>query len=163
MRLFSLLFLSVALLGAGGTRAASAEPVEIVRVWSGYRTAASFDHIGDYFRGGDKTSGEVVRRSQPAAVAGYYFLVRLRNPGAARPGARFELEVIAPTSPTPTHYTFTADILPGSKAIDLGLTGPDWPDEAAKAVAWQLTVRAADGSELARQQSFLWAKPAATR
>jgi hypothetical protein len=162
MRLLPLLLLLAGLLG-GGTRAFGAEPIEIVRVWSGYRTAASFDRIGDYFRGGDKTGGEIVRRSQSAAVAGYYFLVRLKNLGAAVPAAKFELELIAPTSPGPKHYTFTADVPAGSKAIDLGVTGPDWPDAAAKAVAWQLTVRAADGSELARQQSFLWAKPAAAR
>lgn len=162
MRLFPLLLLLAGLLG-GGARAFGAAPVEIARVWSGYRTAASFDRIGDYLRGGDKTGGEAVRRSQPAAVAGYYFLVRLKNPGEAVPAAKFELDVIAPTSPNPRHYVFSADVPAGSKAIDLGLTGPDWPDAAAKAVAWQLTVRAADGSELARQQSFLWAKPAAAR
>lgn len=165
MRLFPLfsLALTVALLGGAGASASGATPVEIVRVWSGYRTAASFDRIGDYLHGSDKSGGDTIRRSQPNAIAGYYFLVRLKNPGEAVPAATFDLHIIAPTSPDPKHYTFKADVPAGSKAIDLGLTGADWPGETAKAVAWQLTVHAPDGTELARQQSFLWAMPAATR
>ena len=161
MRLFPLLRLTLIATLLGGASVAGAAPVEIVRIWSGYRTASSFDRIGDYLRGGDKTGGETVRRSQPGAVAGYYFLVRLKNPGDAVPAATFDLQIIAPSSPDPRHYSFKADLPAGSKAIDLGLTGPDWPDQAAKAVAWQLTVRGSDGRELANEQSFLWSLPAA--
>lgn len=165
MRLSPLLSLAltVALPGGASASASGAAPVEIVRVWPGYRTASSFERIGNYLHGGDKTGGETVRRSQPDAAAGYYFLVRLKNPGETVPTATFDLQVIAPSSPDPKRYTFQASLPAGSEAIDLGLTGADWPGEAAKAVAWQLTVRAPDGTELARQQSFLWSMPAATR
>ena len=163
MRLSSFFALALIVAGFGGPRASAAAPVEIVRIWSGYRTSSSFDRIGDYLHRGDHSGGETVRRSQPGAIAGYYFLVRLKNPGEAVPAATFDLQIIAPTSPDPKHYTFKADVPAGSKAVDLGLTGPDWPDAAAKAVAWQLTVHAPDGTELARQQSFLWSMPAAKR
>jgi hypothetical protein len=136
--------------------------LEVVRVWPAYRTAASFERIGLYFNGAEKAAGETIARSRPAVRAGYYFLVRLDNPGAAVAGAKFELSVINPASPEPQAFAFQADVPAGSHAFDLGLTGSDWPGPKAGAVAWLLTVRAPDGSELARQQSFLWARPATT-
>jgi hypothetical protein len=156
--IFSVLLVS--LLGSAVT--VRAAEVGVVRVWPGYRTADSFDRIGLYFNGGENSSGETIVRSQPAARAGYYFLVRLDNPGAAVAGASFELSVVTPASPAPQAFVFKADLPAGSHAFDLGLTGPDWPGPKAAAVAWLLTVRAPDGAELARQQSFLWARPAGT-
>ena len=78
------------------------------------------------------------------------------------PGATFELQVVTPASPQPKTFAFKADIPSGTQAFDFGLTGADWPGPKVGAVAWLLTVRAPDGSEIARRQSFLWAKPAAT-
>jgi hypothetical protein len=107
----------------------------------------------------ENTGSQTVLRTQPAARAGYYFLVRLENPGAVVAGAVLELRVISPASPETHTYTFKADVPAGSQAFNLGLTGPDWPGAKANAVAWLLTIRAPDGAELARQQSFLWAMP----
>ena len=152
----SLLILLVSALPAG------AAPLNVVRVWPAYRSADSFERLGAYFNGGEDPAGETIRRSQPSAREGYYFLVRLNNPGAGLPGATFELQVITPASPEPRTYVFKADVPAGSRAFNLGLTGTDWPGAKMGAVAWLLTVRAPDGSELARQQSFLWAAPAAT-
>lgn len=141
---------------------AKAGTFDVVRVWPGYRTAESFEHIGTYFNRGENSFGETVRRSQPAVKEGYYFLVRLKNPGAAVTGATFELQVVTPASPQPKTFAFKADMPSGTQAFDFGLTGADWPGPKVGAVAWLLTVRAPDGSEIARRQSFLWAKPAAT-
>ncbi|MES1167393.1 MAG: hypothetical protein ABUL68_05260 [Pseudomonadota bacterium] len=152
--------LLVSLLGTAVT--VPAAEVGGVRVWPGYRTADSFDRIGLYFNGGENPPGETIVRTRPAVRAGYYFLVRLDNPAAAMAGASFELSVVTPASPAPQVFAFKADLPAGSHAFDLGLTGADWPGPKAAAVAWLLTVRAPDGSELAHQQSFLWARPDGT-
>jgi hypothetical protein len=153
--LFNVVLLSL----VGSVAPALAGGIEVFRVWPGYRTAESFERISDFFGGGKNDGGEIVRRSQPSARQGYYFLVRLKNPGPAVAAARFELQVISPSSPDPRTYTFTADVPAGSHAFDFGLTGRDWPEAKASAVAWRLVVSAPDGAELARRQSFLWAKP----
>ncbi|MSU51818.1 MAG: hypothetical protein EXS41_00235 [Opitutaceae bacterium] len=138
---------------------AHATPLNVIHVWPGYRTAESFDRISEYFSGQENPGRQTILRSQPAARAGYYFLVRLENPGTVVAGAVFDLHVISPASPAPRTFTFKADVPPGSHAFSLGLTGGDWPAMKASAVAWLLTVRASDGTELARQQSFLWSMP----
>jgi hypothetical protein len=153
------LFLALLLALPGSAATVSAAGLDIVRVWPGYRTADSFDRIGDYFGSDENRRGETIRRSQPAAREGYYFLMRLKNPGAALTGARFELQVISPASPEPRTYAFTADVPAGGQVYELGVTGRDWPGAKTSAVAWQLVVSAPDGSELVRRQSFLWTKP----
>jgi hypothetical protein len=143
----------------GAATLVQSAPLTLVRVWPGYRNAESFDRISEYFTGRENTGRQVILRTQPAARAGYYFLVRLENSGAVVAGAVFELHVIAPTSPDPQLFTFKADVPAGSHAFDLGVTGTDWSGPKASAVAWFLTVRAPDGTELAQRQSFLWAMP----
>jgi hypothetical protein len=136
-----------------------ASPLTVVRIWPDYRAAGSFERISEYFTGREASGPQTILRSQPAARAGYYFLVRLDNPATAFPGATFELQVITPRSPEPRVFTFKADVPAGSRAFDLGLTGADWPDAKASPVAWLFTVRAEGGAELARAHSFLWSKP----
>jgi hypothetical protein len=146
----------------GSALPAGAAPLDVVRIWPAFRTTESFDRIGTYFNGDESSADGIIRRSQPTAREGYYFLVRLKNPAAAVPGATFELQVITPASPEPRIFAFKADVPAGTQAFNLGLTGADWPGAKTRAVAWLLTVRAPGGAELARQQSFLWAAPAAT-
>jgi len=146
----------------GSATAARAGNIEVVRVWPSYRTAASFDRIALYFNGPEDTRGESFLRSRPASRDGYYFLVRLDNPGVTVAGATFEISVVSPASPEPQAFTFKADVPAGSHAFDLGLTGPDWPGAKADAVAWRVVVRSPDGTELASRQSFLWDRPAST-
>jgi len=156
-------FLFASLLAAvGSVSLALAAPLTLVRVWPAYHTAESFDRISEYFTGEENTGRQTILRSQPAARAGYYFLVRLDNPGTVVAGAVFELRVISPASPEPKLFTFKADVPAGSRAFSLGMTGIDWPGPKANAVAWLLTVRSADGTELVRRQSFLWAMPDAS-
>lgn len=153
-------FLFASLLAVvGSVTLASATPLTVVRVWPAYHTAASFDRISEYFTGEENPGYQTILRSQPAARAGYYFLVRLDNASATVPSAVFELRVISPASPEPQVFTFKADVPAGSHAFSLGLTGSDWPGSKASAVAWLLTVRSPDGTELLRRQSFLWAMP----
>ncbi len=153
-------FLSALLLAALGSAAlVQAAPLTLVRVWPAYHTAESFDRISEYFTGEENPGRQTILRSQPAARAGYYFLVRLDNPGGVITGAVFELHVISPASPDPQLFTFKADVPGGSRAFSLGLTGTDWPGPKASVVAWLLTVRTPDGTELVQRQSFLWAMP----
>ncbi|HZP60518.1 MAG TPA: hypothetical protein VFB27_09365 [Opitutaceae bacterium] len=158
MRPFPCLILVSLLFPLGLTTARAAE-VSFVRIWPGYRSAASFERISEYFDGAENSGGQTLLRSQPAERAGFYFLARLKNAGDAVVGTIFELEVVAPGSAAPHTFTFTADLPAGEHVFNLGLTGADWPDAKTRPVAWKLTVLAPGGAELARQQSYLWEKP----
>ncbi len=148
-----LLFL---LLGLG---TASATDLTIVRVFTGWRDAASFKRISEYFDGKENTGGEAVLRTHPDQRGGYYFLVRVTNPAAARP-ATARLQVITHTDAKPQTFTFTPALKAGATVFHLGLTGPDWPDAKADPVAWKLELTDAEGKVLATEKSYLWDKPA---
>jgi hypothetical protein len=124
--------------------ASVAADFKIVRVWPSHRTAESFDRISEYFGGGESSARHTVLRTRAGDSAGYYFLVRLVNPGAARPRT----------------FAFAAGIPAGQAVFELGLTGADWPDAKTEPVAWRLVLQSADGRELVSQQSFLWDRAA---
>jgi hypothetical protein len=138
---------------------APAQDVSLVRVFPGWRDAASFKRISEYFTGRENTGGETILRTHPTQRAGFYFLVRLVNPGPARP-AHFRLQTIAPGAQSPHTDTFPAELKPGSAAYHLGLTGPEWQNPKSQPVAWHLQILAADGRLLAEQKSYLWENPA---
>ncbi len=139
--------------------AAVAGDFKIVRVWPGYRAAESFDRISEYFGGGENSARRTILRTQSGNRAGYYFLVRLVNPGTAQPGCSWQLEVILPTSAQPRTFAFAAEIPTGNNVFELGLTGADWPNAKTEPVAWKLVLQSADKRELVSQQSFLWDRP----
>lgn len=155
MRLIALLLV----LATAATSLAAAE-VRVVRVFTGWREAASFKRISEYFTGRENTGGEVVLRTQPASRGGYYFLVRTDNDGPAR-DVRFSLEVVMPGATQPHRFEFSAALPAGARVYQLGLTGADWPDKTVSAVAWKLELRDAAGTLLATEKSYLWEKPAA--
>jgi len=138
------------------TLSAVAANMEIVRVWPGYRAAESFDRISEYFGGGENSARRTVLRTQSGDRAGFYFLVRLVNPGAAQPGCSWQLQVILPTSVQPRTFAFATVIPAGNIVFELGLTGADWPNAKTEPVAWKLVLHSADQRELVSQQSFLW-------
>lgn len=149
----------VILLLAASAWARAAE-VELVRVWPGWREAASFERISEFFGGDEDHGREVVLRTRPASREGFYFLVRTRS-GASLAGARFEVAVIGPDRPEPREHAFPAVVPAGGQVFQLGITGGDWPAGRERGpVAWKVTLRAADGRVLAEQKSFLWEKPA---
>lgn len=148
-----LLFLS--LLGAPAFAAAD---LTLVRVTSGWRDAASFKRISEYFTGRENTGGETVLRTHPDRRDGYYFLLRVRNADAPR-RITARLQIIADTSAQTRDFTFTPDLRAGDTVLHLGLTGPDWPDADADPVAWKLELLDADGRLLAGEKSYLWEKP----
>ena len=150
----------VTLLWLAAPAALRAGDVEIVRVMPGWRDAASFRRISEYFTGKENTGGITVLRSRPDDRAGYYWLVRVKNPGAVISGARFELQVIALGSPQPKTFKFPAALRAGSALYDLGLTGGDWPAPKARPAAWHLQILSGDGQVLAEKKSFLWTPPA---
>jgi hypothetical protein len=143
---------------------AAATELTVVRIWPSYRTAASFERISEFFSGQENAGGQIILRSQPEQRAGFYFLTRLKNPGAALTGARVELSLITPASPEPKRFTgFAPTAVPaGTSVFQIGLTGEDWPDPGARPVAWQLRFLSADGAELLREKSFLWGKETAS-
>jgi hypothetical protein len=141
----------------------AAADLRVVRVWPSYRTAESFSRISEYFGGGENTGKDTIVRSQPSSRAGYYFLTRIKNSGPALPDAKIELHVITPSSPEPKTFTFNAAIPAGSHVVQIGLTGNDWPNPKAQAVAWDLHVfGGVNGAELAHEQSYLWSQPDAS-
>jgi hypothetical protein len=141
--------------------AAVATDFKIVRVWPSYRAAESFDRISEYFGGGENSARRTVLRTQSSDRAGYYFLVRLVNPGEVQPGCSWQLQVILPTSAQPRTFAFATGIPAGNNVFELGLTGADWPNAKTEPVAWKLMLQSADGRELVSQQSFLWDRPPA--
>ena len=148
--LLLLLFLPATVRAAG---------TEMVRVFTGWRDAASFQRVTEYLDGKENTGGIIVLRSQSGSRAGFYWLVRLKNDGEPLAGAKFELQVITPTSPEAKTFTFPADVTAGSPLYQLGLTGADWPGAKSRPVAWQLRLLAADGKTLIAKESFLWDLP----
>lgn len=148
---------SVALSSSNGAKEGE---VTIARIFTGWRDAASFKRISEYFYARENTGGQLVMRTHPDQRAGYYFLVRLANPGAPL-SVKINLQVISTTDAKPRTHTFAADLGSGKPVLNLGLTGDDWPDAKVNPVAWKLDVVAADGRVLATGKSYLWEKPAA--
>lgn len=137
----------------------AAADLTLVRVTSGWRDAASFKRISEYFTGKENTGKETVLRTHPDRRDGYYFLLRVRNPdGPSRVTAR--LQIITDASAKPRDFTFAPDLRTGDTVLHLGLTGPDWPDAKADPVAWKLELTGANGQILAVEKSYLWEKPA---
>jgi hypothetical protein len=134
--------------------------VGFVRVWPEWRSAESFLRIKEYLGAPEDTGRETVLRSRPDARAGYYFLVRTRNPGAAAAGTKFVLEIITPDSPLTKTFAFPADLPAREHVFHLGLTGGDWAGKSVQPVAWRLRLLSADEQELAAARSFLWQMPA---
>ena len=151
---FALVF---ACLASAGVRAAD---VEFTRVWPGWHDAEAFDRVSEYFTGKEPTGGHIIVRTHPESRGGYYFLTRVKNSGAALDGAKFSLQVIAPTDPRPKTFTFPATIGSGANVFNLGLTGAEWTDSKNPPVAWKLELLRGDGQVLASAKSFLWEKPA---
>jgi hypothetical protein len=139
---------------------AFAAEVELVRIWPGWRDAATWDSIPEYFGGPETHGSQVVLRTQPATRDGFYFLVRAAAT-TARNAVRFELEIVRPDSPEPKRHAFSTRLPAGETVFQLGVTGADWPDgKRAQPVAWRIILRGPDNSVLAEHKSFLWEQPA---
>jgi hypothetical protein len=134
--------------------------LDIPRVYAAWRDGASFKRISEYFDGRENTGREIVLRTHPDQRTGFYFLVRVKNPGAARK-VTFQLQLIEQGTPTPRPTTFAGELRAGTSVFQLGLTGPDWQDAKSQPVAWHLQVLGDDGRVLVTEKSFLWEKPAA--
>ncbi len=132
--------------------------LSIVRVYAGWRDAASFKRISEYFTRRENTGGEAVLRTQPGERSGYYFLVRTANADASR-AVTARLQLITDASASPTVHTFPVQLKAGSTVFHLGLTGADWTDRGADPVAWKLDLTGADGRVLATEKSYLWDRP----
>ena len=150
---------SVSFFAALATLLSAAEPT-IVRVFTGWRDAASFKRISEYFDGRENTGGETVLRTRPDQRGGYYFLVRAANPGAPL-AVKVNVQLVMPSAAKPKEFTFPADLKSGSTVLNLGFTGTDWPDARTNPMAWKLELLSADGRVLAVEKSYLWEKPAA--
>ena len=139
---------------------ASADDLTIVRTFTGWRDAASFKRISEYFDGKENTSGQTVLRTHPEQRTGYYFLLRVANPGAPLK-VQFQLQLIEQGASVQRTSIFPAEIGSGSGVFQLGLTGPEWQAAKSQPVAWRLLIIAtADGRVLASEKSYLWEKPA---
>jgi hypothetical protein len=146
------------LVGLALVTAASAADLEIQRVYTGWRDGASFKRISEYFDGKENTGREIVLRTHPEQRTGFYFLVRVKNPGAARK-VTFQLQLIEQGMPTPRPTTFAGELEAGTRVFQLGLTGLEWQDAKSQPLAWHLQVLGDDGRVLASEKSYLWEKP----
>jgi hypothetical protein len=157
-----LLFLVLGLSVAHGSSAKeeSTGDLSIVRVYAGWRDAASFKRISEYFSGRENTGGETVLRTHPDQRSGYYFLVRVTNPGTPQ-AITARLEIITEATAEPVVHRFSPELKSGDTVFHLGLTGADWPGPKAVPVAWKLDLTGPDGRVLATEKSYLWERPAA--
>ncbi len=162
LRRLSLFVSFVCFAGSFLAATALAADASFVRLWPGWRDTESFDRIGEFLGGSEPVTGSrTLVRTQPAARAGYYFLLRINSPERLAIGTKFELTVIRPDSPEPKTFTFAVTGAAGDNVFDLGVTGSDWPGgKKANPVAWKLTLLAPDGRVLTEHKSFLWEKPA---
>jgi hypothetical protein len=133
--------------------------LDIQRVYTSWRDGASFKRISEYFDGKENTGREIVLRTHPEQRTGFYFLVRVKNPGAARK-VTFQLQLIEQGTPTPRPTAFPGELGAGTSVFQLGLTGPEWQDAKSQPVAWHLQVLGDDGRVLVTEKSYLWEKPA---
>ena len=159
--ILGLLLSSLAATAAESKSALAVAPeseLTIVRVFTGWREAASFKRISEYFSGQENTGGELMIRTRPEERAGCYFLVRVANRGPATP-ITLQLQIIAPTSAKPVTYAFPVDLKAGSTVVNVGLTGADWPDKTSNPVAWKITLLSPASLPLASAVSYLWEKP----
>ena len=139
--------------------APAATGLAITRVYTGWRAAASFKRISEYFDGRENTGGETILRTHPDQRTGYYFLVRLANPGPALP-VKLGVLVVTGNGADNRLFPFATELKTGDTVVELGLTGPDWLDPKATPIAWKLDVTTADGHPLASEKSYLWERPA---
>jgi hypothetical protein len=139
--------------------AARAADLQFKRVWPQWHDADSFQSLYEEKTGRELAAGWIVLRSRTDQRGGLYFLTRVENPGAQLRGATFILRVISPDSIDPKTFNFPADVPAGSRLFEIGLTGKDWAGPRVQPIAWELELRAADGSLLTRSTSFLWEKP----
>jgi hypothetical protein len=156
--LLLLTILTASLSSLAAKEDAPASGLTVVRTFTGWRDAASFKRISEYFDGKENTGRQMVLRTHPEERAGYYYQLRLRNPGAAQP-VQIKLEVVLPAPLPPNHYVFQADLPAGDQVLLLGLTGADWTDMKANPVAWKLEVLSPDGQLLVTEKSYLWERP----
>ena len=158
MRIPSLLpTLALALIVSSGP-ALRAQDVELQRVWPSYRDAASFTRLSEYFGGSPDAANRDALRTHPEARAGYYWLIRTVS-ATDLAGCSFQLRLQRDGQPDSTVHTFPYNLTAGSHAVNLGLTGADWPDSAERPLAWQLSLIAPNGTPLVSEQSFLWQQP----
>ncbi len=141
--------------------ASAQQPLAIKHVYTGWRDAASFKRISEYFDGQENTHGEAILRTHPEQRGGFYFLVRVANPGAARP-IKASLHVITSANARTSDYQFSTELKGNDDTVfQLGLTGADWTDPKGHPVAWKLDLLDSDGKALASETSYLWEKPVA--
>ena len=132
--------------------------VTVVRVYTDWRDGASFKRISEYFSGKENTGGTVVLRTHAEQRSGFYFFIRINNPGAPV-AVKVNVAVVTPTDKQMKDFSFATHLKSGSNLYDLGLTGEDWLDAKANPVAWKVDFVAADGRVIASEKSYLWEKP----
>jgi hypothetical protein len=151
--------LAAAALVLAAPTVARAADLKLTRVWPQWHTADSFQSFYEDQTGREISGGWVILRSQKDQRGGLYFLTRVENSGAMVEGATFVLRVISPGSIDTRVFTFPAIVPAGTRLFEIGLTGKDWPGARVQPVAWEVELRASDGSLLASKASFLWEKP----
>jgi len=131
--------------------------VTVVPIFTGYREAASFKRISEYFSGKENTGGQLILRTHPDQRSGYYLQFRINT--ATTVDAKLVLQIITPDTATPRIFNFTTSLAGPKTMLNLGLTGTDWSDMKINPVAWRLEVYSVDGKLLGVENSYLWEKP----
>ncbi len=135
-----------------------AEAARIVRVVPELRAEESFHRIPEFFTGREYTGRRSILRTDPDTREGFYLTARLRRNSRssfARVTARLELAM--PEEQEIRTYEFPLESVERRRPLVLfGVTGPDWPEDVPRPLAWKVSLLDADGQLLDSEQSFLW-------
>ena len=126
-----------------------------------YMEEGQFQLLREFFTGRESTGNRLVLRTNEDNRDGQYFELRLEDTLGELPhGTRAVLEVISTEDLEPKRYEFAVDPAAKSRShhLLLGLTGPDWPSDERKALAWRIELRAGDKA-IGEWKSFLWELP----
>lgn len=159
MRLIFIALLSLLCIACTSTRKPALSSVLIKEIKPRYMQKKAFVRIAEYLNGQEHTGNRMIFRSNPEVRSGYYFTLVLDDKIERLPiGTSLTGEIFTPDSPELKTFTFTLPAQrPETQEIFFGLTGPDWPNPASVANAWQFTIKGPNGEILARSQSYLWA------
>ncbi len=158
MRFFITALVCSILIGCASTPKPALTSVEIEEIKPRYIETEQFKRISEYMTGKEYVGDRVILRSRPDERTGYYFTLVLDEDVRRLPkGSQIVGEFYTPSSVEKQTHEFTLPKkLANTNEIFVGLTGEDWPQTGGVPSAWRFTIKDANGTVLAKKQSYLW-------
>ncbi len=121
----------------------------------------SFQRLSELFTGKENRGRRAIVRTHADIRAGEYFIITLNQSVHTLPeNSRLKLEIITGESMQEKEFLLHLPSgMPQTREIFAGITGNDWKQNETKILAWRLTLQDAQGSAIAKKESFLWKSP----